>query len=304
LRIARQRGEDFNRLLTRFAIERFLYRLFLSPAANGFCLKGALLFELWFPSTYRPTADADFLGLRPMDPDELARHLREACRVVSADGMVFDPESIRIREIREDARYGGLRAKIYGTLGSARCVVLFDIGFGDAVTPGMEKARFPVILNHLPAPRLNIYPRATVLAEKLEAIVHLGMTNTRLKDYYDLHTLAEEVRGDPSLFNKAVAATFRRRGTDLPTTIPMGLSEEFARDPAKQKQWTAFLRKNRLEAPPLPNIVAGIRSWATAAFRPARRAKPYPLRRTFPRPHRLLRPRLFPAPAQGLQSRL
>ena len=270
LRRARQRGEDFNRLLNRYAIERLLYRLSRTSASDRFCLKGALLFELWFHSAYRPTADADFLGLGPKNAEALARDLRAACRVESADGMAFEAESIRIEEIREEARYGGLRAKLVGTLGTARCTVLLDVGYGDAVTPGAEESFFPVVLDDLPAPRLRMVPRATVAAEKLEAIVHLGMANTRLKDYYDLRALANEGRVEVSLLGQAVAATFRRRGTPIPTEMPLGLSDEFAEDSAKQKQWLAFLRKNRLEAPPLLDVVAEIRKLAQNAFRLAR----------------------------------
>lgn len=270
LQRARRHGEDFNRLLTRYAIERFLYRLSRTTAADQFYLKGALLFELWFHSSGRPTADADFLGLRPQDAEALARDLRAACRVESDDGMAFDPESIRIEEIREDSRYGGLRARLRGTLGTARCTVLLDIGFGDAVTPGSEEALFPVLLDGLPAPRLRIYPRASVAAEKLEAIVHLGLANTRMKDYYDLQALANEGRLDAPLLGQAIVATFRRRGTPLPARTPLGLSAEFADDPAKQKQWIAFLRKNRLKAPTLPAIVAEIRTFAQESFHLAR----------------------------------
>lgn len=271
LRRARQQGEDFNRLLTRYAIERFLYRLSQTSAGSRFCLKGALLFELWFHSSCRPTADADFLGLRPMDADDLARHLRDACRMESADGMAFDPASVQIEEIREDSRYGGLRAKVRGTLGTARCLVLLDVGFGDAVTPGSEEILFPVLLDDLPAPRMNIYPRATVAAEKLEAIVHLGMANTRMKDYYDLRALAVEGELDTPMLGQAIAATFRRRGTTVPRETPLGLDREFAEDPAKQKQWAAFLQKNRLEAPSLPAVVAEIRIFAQEAFQLARK---------------------------------
>ena len=273
LRRARQRGEDFNRLLNRYAIERFLYRLSRTPAAERICLKGALLFELWFHAFYRPTADADFLGLGPKNAETLARDLRAACGVESADGMRFDPDSIRIEEIREDARYGGLRAKLIGTLGTARCPVLLDFGYGDAVTPGMEESPFPVVLDDLPAPRLRLVPRATVAAEKLEAIVHLGMANTRLKDYFDLRALANEGQVAAPLLGQAVAATFRRRGTPIPTETPLGLSDEFAKDSGKQKQWLAFLRKNRLDAPPLRDVVAEIRKFAQNAFRLARDKK-------------------------------
>ena len=151
--------------------------------------------------------------------------------------------------------------------------MLLDFGYGDAVTPGMEEAPFSVVLDDLPAPRLRLVPRATVAAEKLEAIVHLGMANTRLKDYFDLRALANEGQVAAPLLGQAVAATFRRRGTPIPTETPLGLSDEFAKDSGKQKQWLAFLRKNRLDAPPLRDVVAEIRKFAQNAFRLARDEK-------------------------------
>lgn len=132
---ARTRGEDFNLVLTRYAIERFLYRLSQVPAREAFWLKGALLFDLWFDVPHRPTRDADFLGFGPADIETLATTIRKICLVPVADGMEYDPESMRIEEIREDARYGGLRARLIGWLGNARCTVQLDVGYGDAVVP-------------------------------------------------------------------------------------------------------------------------------------------------------------------------
>lgn len=133
---AKARGEDFNLILTRYAIERFLYRLSLVPARDAYWLKGALLFDLWFDVPHRPTRDADFLGFGPADTEALAATMREICGVAADDGMTYDPASIAIEEIREDARYGGLRVRLLGKLGNARCTVQLDIGYGDAVTPG------------------------------------------------------------------------------------------------------------------------------------------------------------------------
>ena len=187
--LAKARGEDFDLVLTRYAIERFLYRLSLVPARENYLLKGALLFDLWFDVPHRPTRDADFLGFGPADTDALKTTIREICAVAGDDGMKYDPESITVEEIRENARYGGLRVKLGSTLGNARSLVQLDVGYGDAVTPGPEEALYPTLLDDQPPPRLRVYPRASVAAEKLEAIVSLGMTNTRMKDYFDLRAL-------------------------------------------------------------------------------------------------------------------
>lgn len=256
---AKARGEDFNLILTRYALERFLYRLSRVPAREAYWLKGAMLFDLWFDVPHRPTRDADFLGFGPMDTEALAGTIREICGVSVDDGMAYDPDTITVEEIREEARYGGLRVRLLGLLGNARCVVQLDVGYGDAVTPGPEEAVYPTLLDDQPPPRLRVYPRAAVVAEKLEAIVSLGMANSRMKDYFDLRALAREGTLDARQLGDAIAATFQRRGTDVPVEVPLGLSDEFARDAAKRAQWKAFLGKNRLEAPTLDEVVEEVR---------------------------------------------
>jgi hypothetical protein len=256
---AKARDEDFNLILTRYALERLLYRLSLGPAREAYWLKGAMLFDLWFDVPHRPTRDADFLGFGPMDIEVLTATIREICGVAVDDGMIFDSASITIEEIREDARYGGLRVRLVGRLGNARCRVQLDVGYGDAVTPGPEEAVYPTLLDDLPAPRLRVYPRATVVAEKLEAIVSLGMANSRMKDFFDVRALAHEGLLDLQLLGDAIAVTFQRRGTEIPAEVPLGLSDEFARDAVKCAQWQAFLGKNRLDAPTLGEVIAEIR---------------------------------------------
>ena len=267
---AKARGEDFNLILTRYALERFLYRLSLVPAREAYWLKGAMLFDLWFDVPHRPTRDADFLGFGPMDIEALAGTIREICAVAVDDGMVFDPASITIEEIREDARYGGLRVRLLGRLGNARCTVQLDVGYGDAVTPGPEEAVYPTLLDDMPPPRLRVYPRAAVVAEKLEAIVSLGMANSRMKDFFDLRALAHEGVLDARLLGDAIAATFQRRGTDVPLEVPLGLSDEFAHDAAKRAQWKAFLGKNRLDAPTLGEVIEEVRRFVAEPLALAR----------------------------------
>jgi hypothetical protein len=267
LNLAKSRGEDFNLILTHYAIERFLYRLSLSPARDVLWLKGALLFDLWFDVPHRSTRDADFLGFGLADADALANTIREICRIPVDDGMEFDSTSIVIEEIRDVARYGGLRVKLVGKLGNARCTVQLDVGYGDAVTPGPEEAIYPTLLDDQMPPRLLVYPRATVVAEKLEAIVNLGMANSRMKDYFDLRALAHEGALNPRLLGDAIAATFQRRGTAVPISVPLGLSDEFARDLTKQTQWNAFLNKNRLNAPTLGEVIADVRNFVAEPLR-------------------------------------
>jgi len=229
-----------------------------------------MLFDLWFDEPHRPTRDADFLCLDTVSDELLASTIREICEVVEADGMEFDPSSISIEEIRDNNRYGGRRVKLLGNLGNTRCHVHLDVGYGDAVTPGPDEATFPTLLEDLLPPRLIVYPRATVVAEKLETIVSLGMANSRMKDFFDLRALASENATDVGLLGEAIVATFQRRGTDLPSGIPLGLSDEFAYDPTKQAQWNAFLQRNRLETSPLAEAVAEVRKYLTEPLRLAR----------------------------------
>lgn len=272
LNVAKANGEDFNLILTRYALERFLYRLSRLPAREVYWLKGAMLFDLWFGMPHRPTHDADFLGFGPVDSAALADTMRDVCGVAAEDGMVFAPNSIRVDEIREEARYGGLRVRLLGTLGKARCSVQLDIGYGDAVTPGPEEAVYPTLLAGQPAPRLRVYPRATVVAEKLEAIVSLGMANSRMKDFFDLRALAREGMLDPADLGEAIAATFQRRGTAVPVEIPLGLSDEFAGDAVKRAQWQGFLNKNRLDASSLADAIAEVRGFVALPLTLARQS--------------------------------
>jgi len=269
LALAQSRREDFNLTLNRYALERFLYRLSLSPAREYYWLKGALLFDVWFDVPHRPTRDADFLGFGPQDHDAVRTLLTEVCGIEVADAMTFNAGSIAIEQIREDARYGGLRVRITGLLGRARCSVQLDIGYGDAVTPAPEEIDCPTMLSDLPVARLRAYPRATVVSEKLEAIVNLGIANSRMKDYFDLRALAREGAIDRIELTAAVAATFERRGTPIPDVLPIGLSEEFARDARKIAQWRAFLDKNRLSAPSLEEVVAEVRVFLLPALKAA-----------------------------------
>lgn len=269
LNLARKRDENFDLVLLRYANERFLYRLSISQFRAQFVLKGALLFDLWFNAPHRPTRDADLLGFGSDDPDTLRRTMAAICLIPGDDGIGFDPATIRVEEIREEALYGGLRTKLVATLDGARSTLQIDVGFGDAVTPRAEPTEYRTLLGDLPAPRLRAYPRETVIAEKLEAIVSLGMGNSRMKDYFDLRALAHEGAASPATVGEAIGATFRRRRTPLPKGVPVGLSDDFAEDASKIRQWSDFLSKNRLAGPELGQVIAELRDYLGPMLRRA-----------------------------------
>ncbi len=259
LNVAKATGTDFNLVLVRFALERLLFRLSTSAHSDRFVLKGALLFTLWYDLPHRATRDADLLGFGPSDTGSMASVFRDIASVAADDGIDFDPASVRVGVIRKDAGYGGVRVTLNGKLANARCVAQVDVGFGDAVTPGPTDAVYPVLLDDLPAPRLRTYPVYTVVAEKLHAIVVLGMVNSRLKDYLDLVVIMEREALDEPTLALAIAATFQRRGTALPNAPPVGLSDEFALDPTRIALWQSLLKKNDIVHRPLVDVVKVLR---------------------------------------------
>jgi Nucleotidyl transferase AbiEii toxin, Type IV TA system len=250
--------QEFNLTLTHYGLERLLYRLSISDHAPNYLLKGALLFSLWYDQPHRPTRDIDLLGFGSEDISSTVTSFREICSIPVDDAIVFDLASVKGTAIRKEAGYGGVRVDLLAHLGSARICLQVDIGFGDAVTPAPEAISYPVLLDGMPAPQLHAYPKYTVVAEKFHAICLLGMTNTRMKDYFDLWVLLSEGSLDTAQLRRAVQSTFARRKTPMPTSVPTGLSNAFIADTIKQAQWHAFLNKNRLSAMALQDIVLSL----------------------------------------------
>lgn len=263
MNLSRQRGEDFQLVLTRYGLERLLYRLAQSQHAGQFVLKGAALFQLWTGQPHRSTRDLDLLGYGDPSIDRLRRLFQDVCSsTVADDGLTFLKEAIQAEPIKEGDDYQGIRLRIDASLGSARLPLQIDIGFGDAVTPGPQTVTYPTLLD-FPAPQLNAYPRQTVVAEKFHAMVRLGMANSRMKDFYDVWMLARTFPFDGAELCAAIQATFERRQTAVPVTTPLALTPEFGADRQKATQWKAFLSKGRLidSPPPLEEVVALVASF-------------------------------------------
>ncbi len=243
LNLAKQRGEELDLVLKRYGIERFLFRMSQSAHSDAFILKGAMLFELWLGRAHRTTKDLDLLGFGSTDILHLEAIFRELCTLpVTPDGLDFLPESVKGTEIREDNLYQGVRITLRAMLGAARIALQVDIGFGDAVYPAPEEVEYPSLLE-FPRPRLRAYSQATVVAEKFHVMVELGLANSRLKDYHDIWMILRAFEVSPETLRRAIQATFQRRKTGVPLTLPIGLSAAFATDAQKQVQWKAFLRK-------------------------------------------------------------
>ena len=254
LTLARSRGEDFQFLLSRWVVERFLYRLAGSAQKDTFVLKGATLFLAWEGRLHRPTKDLDLLGFGSPDVDDVTRRIRDVCAVQADDGIVFDLGGIRGERIKEDAEYEGVRMRVPASLDGARVSMQIDVGFGDLVDPPPAELTFPVLLP-LDAPVVRAYPPEAVIAEKFHAMVILGIANSRMKDFFDIWTLAQTHGFAIETLAGSVRSTFERRRTPLPETVPMALTGEFLEDHSKQTQWAAFGKRLGLrDLSPLPLI--------------------------------------------------
>jgi hypothetical protein len=269
---ARSRGDDVQLVLLRFAIERLMFRLAQGKYRDQFILKGAMLFSLWAPVPYRSTGDLDLLGEGDPTAARFVQIFREICAIkVPDDGVVFDADSITAEQARPEAEYQGVFVEVNATLAGARLHLRVDIGFGDIVTPRAQTIEYPSLLD-FPKPRLRAYPPETVVAEKLEALVSLGMRNSRMKDFLDLWVIAKTFQFEGAILLQAVAATFVRRKTVPPVETPIALTTAFTQDPAKQVQWRAFLGRSKIDLAPksLPEVVSFVEGFVTPVLNAAR----------------------------------
>jgi predicted nucleotidyltransferase component of viral defense system len=256
---ARETGRPFSELLQYFAMERFLYRLSKSRFADHFVLKGALMLTVWEAPLTRPTMDIDLLGRIENTIENITKVTREICQQdVEPDGIVFDVGNIDAERIAEDADYEGIRIRFRGSLDTARFIIQLDIGFGDIVIPSPEPTNYPILLD-FPAPRLRGYSRESTIAEKFEAMVKLGILNSRMKDFFDIWLMSRQFDFEGPMLAEAISKTFSTRGTNIQSG-PIALTNSFAEDTAKAAQWRGFIRKNRLKNVPqdLMEVVTAI----------------------------------------------
>ena len=277
LKVSKERREDFTLTLMNYAAERFLYRLSRSRLRDQFVLKGAMLFAVRIGERYRPTRDLDLLGMG--DATEAAIHaaVREiATTKVDDDGLVFDVDTLEVHAIREDNRYGGIRAIMRAHLAEARIHVQIDVGFGDAITPAATDMNFPTLLDDMAAPNVLAYPNETIVAEKAEAMVDLGLSNSRMKDFTDIAMAARRWTFDGDTLVAALQATFRRRRTPLPEDEIVALSERFVQDERARANWKAFVTRNHPDGfDSLSDLVNEVRSFLLAPLERVRTGRAF-----------------------------
>ena len=269
--LARKEQVDFQLVLTRYTLERFLFRLSVSPHRKLFILKGAMLYAAWLADSFRTTRDLDLLSFNNHKIPSLLEAIRNICaQPVPDDGLHFDTEKILADPSNENHAHGVFRIRTSARLDAAIIPVRIDVGFGDAVTPGPLEIEYPVLLDQ-PAPTLCAYPRETVAAEKFEAIVVLDLANSRMKDFYDLLAMARLFEFDGRSLTAAIHATFERRNTTIPRKPPPSLTHEFSENPQKLRQWQSFLSRDPLliDEPDLHTVICEIRNFIMPVARAA-----------------------------------
>lgn len=275
LNLAKERGEDFDLVLTRFALERLLYRISVSEHAGKFILKGAMLVAAWLPDAFRATRDLDLLGAGDASPAGAEAVFKDICRArVEPDGVEFDASAVQAELIREDQQYLGTRVKLEARIAGAVIHLQVDIGYGDAVVPPPTAIDFPQILEFT-QPHIRAYSRYTVVAEKLQAAVELGLANSRLKDFFDLYVLSSHFDFDGPGLVTAIRATFDRRKMAIPEGAPVALTARFSEDAGKLAQWRGFLRRSRvrIQAPALPAVIESVAKFVVEPLEAARLGK-------------------------------
>jgi predicted nucleotidyltransferase component of viral defense system len=260
LAMSREEGRAFDLLLVRYALERLLFRLSISPHCENYILKGGMLVTQRLEHGNRETRDIDFLGFGADDEEAIKAIFAEIMSTETCDGLVFDIENLATSTIHDEMEYGGIRLQTSAYLERTRVPVTLDIGFGDALADATQTIDYPSLLA-MEQPKIRSYPPETVIAEKFQAIVALGLANGRMKDFYDLWSIPKSLKIERQALDAAIAATFERRDTPVPIERPVGLSAEMAEDDAAKQRWKAFIASLDLPLIELKQVIDEI--WAT-----------------------------------------
>lgn len=240
--VAKREGKPFDYLLTLYLIERFLYRLSISRYADKFVLKGGVLLYTILDEKARATKDVDMLARELNNSlEDFSDILREICMMESDDALFFDVETLSTERIKEDAAYGGVRVKISAFLDRTKKVLQMDIGFGDIVVPGAVRMEYPSLLE-MEQPVIQAYSIESVIAEKFEAMIFLAEFNSRMKDFYDICSLANLYDFEGAMLQSAITSTFMQRKTKV-LVEPAIFTEEYKVSEEKNRQWDAFKRR-------------------------------------------------------------
>jgi len=247
---AKEMNRPFSEVLQYYGMERFLYRFSQSKYADKFILKGALMFTVWHVPERRTTLDIDFAANYDNQVEAVERVIKDICKTsVTPDGLIFDVATVKGRKIKEDADYEGVRVKFRGFLERARIAMQIDAGFGDIIYPKPKVIDYPVILD-FPKPHLKGYPTESVVSEKFEAMIKLGLLNSRMKDFYDIWLMIRLFDFNGLKLVEALKRTFQHRKTSLPPRKPVFSEEIYDEKSDRQTLWNAFLKKGDVKHAP------------------------------------------------------
>ncbi len=252
--IARQKKRPVQEIFKYYVMERFLYRLSVSPHQNAFFLKGGLMLMVWDPHSHRATVDIDLLAKTSNTIENLENIITDICTFeVNPDGIQFSTHPLKIREAQVESEYHGLSASFTAQLFSAKLPMRIDFGFSDAIFPKPSIVKYPVLLD-FPQPKLKGYTPQTLIAEKFESIVRLGLANTRMKDFYDIWLISQQFPLDQTELFTIVEKVLKRRDTDI-EDIPKAFTEAFYDNSSKIEKWKSFLKDISREYIPLEKVI-------------------------------------------------
>lgn len=258
--VARQRKRPVQEILKYYAMERFLYRLSVSPHQNTFYLKGGLMLMVWNPMSHRATVDIDFLVKTSNSIDNLQKIINTICEIeVIADGVRFTSETLKLSEAQLEAEYRGISAAFSAQLFTAKLPMRIDFGFSDTILPYPAAFKYPTLLD-LPAPELRGYTPQTSLAEKFESIIRLGFANTRMKDFYDIWLLIQQFDFDRIELQGIIHQVLKNRGTSVEIS-PIAFLETFYDNPMKKDKWNAFLKDISHGPVSLEKVIGDLRTF-------------------------------------------
>ncbi len=225
-------------------MECFFRRLADSPYNKLFVLKGAMSFGAFMEGS-RNTKDSDFQMYGHHDSASIRKLFTDICLVSQDDGIQFLVDEITVQNAGENREYSGFILLVPALLGTMRMKLQFDIGFGEVITPEPVYKAYPVLLR-LDQPKIRVYPLESVISEKFEAMVNLGMKNGRMKDFYDLADFAEKLNFNGSVLRMAISNTFAHRATDLPKELPLAWTPQYFASKQRIADFKAFLQRHSL----------------------------------------------------------
>ncbi|WP_075882689.1 nucleotidyl transferase AbiEii/AbiGii toxin family protein [Candidatus Protochlamydia sp. W-9] len=258
--IALKRNRPTQEILQYYAMERFLYRLSVSNHKNSFFLKGGLMLMVWDPATHRATVDIDLLAKANNSIENISQILKEICSYpVLQDGIEFDSTALTLAESQIETEYTGLSARFSAHLHTAKLPLRIDIGFSDKIFPKPANLDYPTLLD-FPFPQLRGYTPETMIAEKLDAMVKLGLANSRMKDFYDVWTMVNQFQIAPERIAPVIRDVFQNRKTVV-GEVPKAFSEAFYNTPKTLERWESFLKGIGHEPISLEKIVLEIKDF-------------------------------------------